>query len=222
LLATIAIARGARANGAKIFTHETVKSIVADDANRFLVQTTQRMHRSACILNAAGVWAKEIFNMVNVNIPIRLSPMQALITEKIPPLFPHIITHVEGKLTLKQMENGSVLIGGGWEGTGDVERGISTVRLESLTGNIDYAGRVVPALKSLDIIRTWAGLEGRSPDLYPLLGSLQHLPGFYAACCARGGFTMGPVLGKLVSELIVKGESSFPIDDLDVNRAVRH
>jgi len=221
LLAVVSLAKAARTRGAKIHTRETVKGISITGADRFTVHTSKNTYQSRFILNAAGVWAKDIFNMVRVDVSIRLSPMQAMITEKVSEFFSPIITHVSGKLTIKQMDNGSVLIGGGWEGIGDAERFIARIRLESLAGNIQYAGRVIPSLANLRIIRCWTGLEGRSPDLYPLLGSLHHIPNFYCACCAKGGFTMGPALGKLVSELIVEGKTSFPIKAFDVNRAVQ-
>jgi len=221
LLAAVTIARAAQSRGAKIHPQEIVQGIEVKSPDCFEIQTSNTTYQSTRVINAAGVWAKNIFNMVNVKVPIRLSVQQAMVTEKVPRLFSRIITHVEGNLTLKQVENKSVLIGGGWKGKADAGGYTSTVQLESLKGNLERAGCVIPALRGLNLLRTWTGLEGRSPDLYPLLGPLQSLPGFYSACCARGGFTMGPVIGKLVTELIVDGGTSFPIEGMDVNRAVQ-
>lgn len=133
-----------------------------------------------------------------------------------------MIMNVKRNLTAKQMESGNVVIGGGWTASGDYKKNIKNIIYESMSGNIQVACRTIPALSHLNIIRCWAGLEGRSPDRLPLLGSLPSFPGFFSACCVRGGFTMGLDLGKLASKLIVKGKTSFPIEAFDVNRFTNH
>ncbi len=222
LVASVALAKAAKARGAKIHVNEKVAGIKVSGPDRFLVRTSKGEYKSRCVLNCAGVWSKDIFQMIGLDVPIRLAPLQAIITEQVPDLFSLMITHIEGKLTLKQLDSGNIFIGGGWRAIGDVRTGTKKVCSESLRGNSQYACRVIPALKGLNVIRCWAGLEGRSPDLFPLLGNLKHIPGFYSACCVKGGFTMGPILGKLVSELIVKGRTSFPIAGFDINRVVEN
>jgi glycine/D-amino acid oxidase-like deaminating enzyme len=160
--------------------------------------------------------------MVGLNIPIRLAPMQCIITEQVPFLFSHVITHIEGNLTMKQRDGGNIHIGGGWKALGDVQTRTKRVLFQSLQGNSSCACRVIPALKGINMIRCWAGLEGRSPDLLPLLGNSKQIPGFFSATCARGGFSLGPILGKLVTELILKEEPSFPIKEFDINRVVNN
>lgn len=220
LTASIALARAAQSHGAKIYENEPVQSIKVEDKNRFLVQTSNGQYKSSCILNSAGVWSRDIFRMIGLDFPITLDTMQVMVTEQAPIIFPYIITHVEGNLTLKQFDSGNVVIGGGWKGIGNAEKNIKKVNYDSLKGNIQYACRVIPALKKLNLIRCWAGLEGRSPDLLPLLGQLKRFPGFYSACCAKGGHTLGPLLGRMLAELIVEGKTSFPINEFDVNRFV--
>jgi glycine/D-amino acid oxidase-like deaminating enzyme len=222
LLSSIALARAAEARGARIRVNEEVRSIEANSGGRFTVGTSRGGYRTTYILNSAGVWAKNIFRMVGLDYPITLDTQQVMVTEQVPSIFPHVITHVEGNLTLKQMDSGNVLIGGGWKGIGDVDKNIKRVRYDSLIGNLRYACRIIPSLTDLNLIRCWAGLEGRSPDLLPIFGNLNCLPGFYSACCTKGGFTLGPILGKLISELIVKGKTSFQWKAFDVNRFINH
>lgn len=218
LVSSVALAKAARVRGAKVHVNESVAGIKVSNPGRFLVYTSKGLYRSSCIVNCAGVWAKDIFQMIGLDVAITLSPQQMIVTEQAPDLFSPIISHIEGNLTLKQVDSGNILIGGGWQAIGDVRTRKKSVRYESLEGNSQCACRVIPALRNLNVIRCWAGLEGRSPDLLPLLGNLKRQPGFYSACCAKGGFTMGPILGKLISELIVKGRTSFPITRFDINR----
>jgi glycine/D-amino acid oxidase-like deaminating enzyme len=218
LIACMALAKASESRGAKIFENEPVQSISVKGKNRFLIQTPNGEYQSSFILNSAGVWSKNIFRMIGLEFPITLDTMQVMVTEQTSRIFSHVITHAKGNLTLKQVDSGNVVIGGGWKGIGNAEKGIERINYRSMKGNAQYAGRVIPALKKLHILRCWAGLEGRSPDFLPLLGQLKKYPGFYSACCVKGGQTLGPFLGKTVAELIADGKSAFPIDEFDVNR----
>ncbi len=63
----------------------------------------------------------------------------------------------------------------------------------------------VPALAQTEIVRGWAGLYDVSPDNHPILGESE-VRGFYLACGFSGhGFMHGPVVGKLMAELILNG-----------------
>ncbi len=69
--------------------------------------------------------------------------------------------------------------------------------------------RVLPALPPLEIARSWAGYIDATPDLVPVLGEVPQLKGFVLATGFSGhGFAMGPIAGRLVSELIVDGKPS--------------
>src|SRR5215470_9117758 len=72
--------------------------------------------------------------------------------------------------------------------------------------------RVLPALPPLGIARQWAGYIDAAPDLVPVLGEVPGLRGFVLATGFSGhGFAMGPIAGRLVSELIVDGKPSLDL-----------
>jgi glycine/D-amino acid oxidase-like deaminating enzyme len=72
--------------------------------------------------------------------------------------------------------------------------------------------RVLPALPPLGIARSWAGYIDAAPDLVPVLGEVPGLRGFLLATGFSGhGFAMGPIAGRLMSELIVDGKPSLDI-----------
>jgi glycine/D-amino acid oxidase-like deaminating enzyme len=73
-------------------------------------------------------------------------------------------------------------------------------------------GRMLPSLPALGIARSWAGYIDATPDLVPVLGDIPALRGFVLATGFSGhGFAMGPIAGRLVSELIVDGKPSLDI-----------
>jgi sarcosine oxidase subunit beta len=76
-----------------------------------------------------------------------------------------------------------------------------------------------PALGNVRIIRQWAGLYDVSPDARPILGAVDGMEGYYHACGFSGhGFMLSPMVAKLLTELITTGETSIPIDSLNLRR----
>jgi len=79
--------------------------------------------------------------------------------------------------------------------------------------------RVLPALPPLGIARSWAGYIDAAPDLVPVLGEVAQLKGFVLATSFSGhGFAMGPIAGRLVSELIVDGKPSLDLSAFRFSR----
>ena len=79
--------------------------------------------------------------------------------------------------------------------------------------------RVLPALPPLGIARAWAGYIDAAPDLVPVLGEVPGVRGLVLATGFSGhGFAMGPIAGRLVSELVVDGKPSLDISGFRFSR----
>jgi len=77
----------------------------------------------------------------------------------------------------------------------------------------------LPSLPRLRIAESWAGYIDATPDLAPVLGPVPALSGFVFATGFSGhGFAMGPVAGRLVSELIVDGKASLDVSAFRFSR----
>ena len=127
--------------------------------------------------------------------------------------------HVGGVLSLKQYPNGSCLIGGGWQGRGGPADGRKELDYENLLHNLRVAAAVVPALAELRVLRSWSGFEAVAPDALPVLGRLpRHDDAVRAGLRARGGYSQGPALGKLLAELMLRRETSLHVGLFDPAR----
>ncbi len=80
--------------------------------------------------------------------------------------------------------------------------------------------RVLPRLPAgLAIAKSWAGVIDATPDLVPVLGPVPEVRGFLLATGFSGhGFAMGPIAGRLMSELIVDGKTSLDISGFRLSR----
>jgi glycine/D-amino acid oxidase-like deaminating enzyme len=206
--------------GGRLWPHTPVVG-VAEDGGALRVETSRGTVRCRTLVVAAGVWSGEVARLFGVTLPVNLDTNMLTITEATGLVMDRLVTHVRGVLTLKQYPNGTCMIGGGWQGFGNIATRRKDVDYESLLHNFRVAAAIVPGLASLNLVRSWAGLEGATPDLLPLLGRVPGRASIYMTACARGGWTLGPVLGRLLAELIVHGETSMPIDAFAPARFVR-
>lgn len=203
--------------GVTVLESQAVQAMSMVD-QRYVVQTDKSQIVADSLILAAGAWTGVLAAMLDVRLQVALDVNIVSVTEPAPKTIGCIVTHTRGILTLKQVDNGTCLIGGGWQGSGTLLDGKKAVDLDQLTHNMRLAVSVVPGLAPLHVVRSWAGYEGVSPDSLPYLGRLPGHQKAYVAACARGGFTLGPLLAKLLSEHILTGDSSMPINCFDPSR----
>ena len=219
LVATSALFRAAKRLGAVFLTNARVTGIEVLGDYDFAVRTKAGDVRAPIVVNAANVWAGQIARMVGCSIPVTMEIQMAMITNGGPPIFPHIVTAVRGNITLKQeFPSGRVVIGGGWNGTGDYVEEVKQVDYDNLVKNLRRATDAIPDLRGREIVRAWACYEGRSPDNLLMIGPIDSPKGFYVQCCVKGGFTLAPVVGMIMAEWLTQGKPHIPMDEYRVTR----
>lgn len=176
------------------------------------IETAGGTLRVEQVLVAAGAWSGKVLSRLGAHVPIGLDVNMIAVTEPAAPVFRGIVFHTRGILTVKQIANGTCLIGGGWQGIGSLDSGQKEIDYESSLHNIRLAVSVLPGLKPLNIVRQWSGFEGVTPDSLPYLGAVDEKPGLFVCTCVRGGWTLGPLFGRLAAELLADGRASLPID----------
>ena len=129
-----------------------------------------------------------------------------------------LLAYADRHLTLKQVQNGYFIIGGGWKAGIDPMTSRPVVLQESFEGNLWVAQQVIPALEDIHVIRSWAAMNVNI-DGAPILGESQQVPGFYHAVSVNG-ITLGPLIGQMTAEMLrtgsaVPGVSSFTLDRFD-------
>ena len=97
----------------------------------------------------------------------------------------------------------------GWSAARDPVFDRPAVLGDSVRGSLAVAQAIVPRLASAAVIRTWAGPNMYTPDGRPILGPMPGLPGMHAAVCNTYGFTLGPLCGLLVAEMLAGQPASF-------------
>jgi glycine/D-amino acid oxidase-like deaminating enzyme len=192
-----ALSRKLRACNVRLVEGAAVEGIT--ESSSVDVLTTKGTVRADQVLIASGVWSGQIAALAGVELPIKLDVNMLSVTEPCDDLIPNVVCHARGILTMKQTSNGTCLIGGGWQGAGTLQDESKDVDYESILHNVRLAARIVPGLRSAHIVRQWSGYEGVTPDSMPYVGRLPGSSRVYIAACARGGFTLSPILAQLAS-----------------------
>lgn len=233
-LLTPAFARRAADSGATIMTGAEVNSIeragsdwqIGFRKNDAGSETgAASVHQISCskVLNAAGAGAAAVGVMAHIHLPLFSVGLTMNATEKTEPVVAHLVQHVGRKLSLKQTDDGNLLIGGGWSAQLRQKLGrwsadaSPQLLLDSVHGNLRAAADVVPMVKTLRLIRTWTGTTCITADQLPVLGEVSHAPGFFVAA-GGSGFTYGPTYARLMSELILTGQSSHSLEPFNPAR----
>ncbi|KEJ88303.1 NAD(P)/FAD-dependent oxidoreductase [Sulfitobacter donghicola] len=186
---------------------------IAQGRSGFALKTPQGSIQARRILLATGAWLKPLAALLDVDLPVQARINTVSVTERMPSMMSHVIGHATGLLTMKQKANGTVLIGGGWQGRGTPQEGRGEVSAQTVTPNLALAQFALPDLAKARVLRSWTGFEANVPDFYPLAGALPGVEGAYVLGCVRGGYTIGPYIGKLMGDAILGREPELPLFD---------
>jgi glycine/D-amino acid oxidase-like deaminating enzyme len=210
LAATLAYARGARALGVRFERHCAVTGMT-ETRDGFELSTSTGVHRAKRVVNAAGADAGRVAAMLGIEIDVQGFAIQVAVTERVAPLIPHLVYSAGDKLTLKQNQAGSILIGGGWPARWH-SRGHPSTDPDSLERNMKVALAAVPALGALRVIRTWAAIVNGTDDWKPILGEVPGTPGFFINFFPWMGFTAGPAVAQIIASLVQGKPAPLDVD----------
>ncbi|RTZ98480.1 MAG: FAD-dependent oxidoreductase [Deltaproteobacteria bacterium] len=218
-LTTYGFFKNAKAHGARFYTHETVKKIQLKKGRVTAVVTDKNRFETDLVVNAAGIKGRDVANMVGLDLAMRPIFSEAMITEALPPLFKQMVGHAKGLFYGRQTMHGSFFWGGF----------VGTEQFIYRDGKplFHYIGPAIsrmvidyfPVLKDLNVIRTWSGLIAGMSDGIPVLGVTEEVPGFIFATGFSGhGFGLAPVIGRLISQLIMDCQTQISISDFCYSR----
>jgi sarcosine oxidase subunit beta len=199
-----AFANAARARGVAIDEGAAVTSIVAE-RGRVVGVVQKHGTRASCdvAIVAAGAWIARLLAPLGARVPLEPRGLQMLLTDPGPPALDHVIGRVGGRLSLKQLQSGAYLIGGGWPGeVRDESAGRGRVLDESVSGSFALARSVYTPLEHHTVAQSWVGVEAFTPDGLPILGPVAGVEGLFVAAGFCGhGFALSPVVGDILARL---------------------
>ena len=192
--------------------------------------TTQGTVHAEHVVNAGGLWAREVGRMVGLELPVLAMEHQYLITDDLPefagqPELLHCIDF-EGEIYLRQ-ERGGVLLGT-YERAGvpwspkvtpwDFGQDLLPNDLERIAPSLEVAFQHFPRLGELGIRRSSTVPSPLRRTAIPWSGRSQGLRNYWVACGVMAGFSQGGGVGLSLANWMVEGDPGADIWAMDVAR----
>lgn len=229
---THAYAKAALRQGAEIYRHTRVLQIVPSGRGSWHVVTDGGTIEAEHVVNAAGLWAREVGQMVGAQLPLLPMEHHYLLTDDLPEIqsmgreLPMVLD-LDAEIYLRQERRG-VLLGvyekqaTPWalDGTpwdyGESE--LLPPNLDRLTDALEKGFQRFPALSAAGIRRIVNGPFTFTPDGNPLVGPVPGVRNYWAACGVMAGFAQGGGVGLSLAQWLTQGEPEGDIFAMDVAR----
>lgn len=216
--ALIAFRDKACAEGVKYFAPTEVLAI-AHKQNKWHARTIDTTFVAPVLLNCAGAWANTFAKQCDEAVPLAAKAPMMMVTERLPHFIDPVVGAASRKLSFKQMQNGTLLIGGAHLAKLDFKNQKTEINWRKLAASAHSVLSLFPQLKNVHIVRTWAGIEAFTPDGIPIISPSQTRPNlFHSFGFSAHGFQLSPIIGQINAELIVDGHSQFPIEPFSIGR----
>ncbi|MGD8191493.1 NAD(P)/FAD-dependent oxidoreductase [Brevibacillus ginsengisoli] len=236
-LLTYALFDGAKKHGARIVQRTEVKAVSKNPADgNFRLDTTNGDWTAKQVVNAAGVWAPHIGQMLGLDIPIAPRKGHLIVASRQVPVglrkvmeFGYLLSKFGGTrkvdeetekygvaLVFEPTESQNFLIGSSRQFVGFDTR----VDMEVIRCMARRMLRFYPKLADFNLIRTYAGLRPWTQDHLPIVSAVKEVPGFFIAAGHEGdGISLAAVTGKLMSEMLSgQSETIIPTEPLRYER----
>ena len=232
---TQAYAKSARKNGAQIYQQTKVEAITQLPDQSWKVHTNQGDIIADHVVNAGGLWAREVGRMVGLELPVLAMEHMYLITEDMPEVaefnartgkeMRHAVDF-DGELYLRQ-ERGGMLMGTyeancrpwmPYETSWDFAKELLEPDLDRISQELEVGFTHFPAFQNKGIKQIINGPFTFAPDGNPLVGPVQGKQGLWMACAVMAGFSQGGGVGLALANWMVGGDPGFDVFAMDVSR----
>ncbi len=228
---THAYAKAARMGGAEIHTHTKVLETNARVDGSWEIVTDKGTLIAEHVVNAAGLWAREVAAMAGCYLPLHPMEHQYLVTEETPEIYeretehPHVMDPA-GESYLRQEGRGLCI--GFYEKTcrpwavdgtpWDFGHELLPDDFDKITDSIAFAFKRFPVLERAGIKSVIHGPFTFAPDGNPLVGPVPGLRNYWSACGVMAGFSQGGGVGLSLAQWIIEGEAERDVMAMDVAR----
>ncbi len=228
---TNAYAVGARQRGAEIHRFTPVTGTEPQPDGTWIVRTDKGDIRTPWVINAAGLWGREVAAMAGIDLPLIPTEHQYFVTETIPEIaaldrrLPSVADR-DGEYYLRQ-EGKGLLVGAYekdmkfWAEDGTPQgfgHELFADDLERIEENMLRAIDRVPVVGTAGIKRVINGPMIWSPDSSVLFGPVPELTGYFCCNGIIPGFSQNGGMGKLAAEWMIEGEPALDMFPWDMAR----
>ncbi len=230
-----AYAGAAKKLGAEVIEHNRVTDLRQRSDGSWDVITEKGNIHAEHVVNAGGLWAKQVGHMAGLDLPVSPLAHHYLVTETIPEVAAldfevPMTVDLEGFSYMRQDQKG-VLIGiyelnhYHWQMEGAPwNYGFELLQedIDRIEDELTLIYQRYPVLENVGIKNWVNGAFTFSPDGNPLVGPVRGLRNYWLACGVMAGFLQGGGVGKTLAEWMIHGETEADAWSMDIARYGKH
>ncbi len=228
----LALAKGARQRGVKIFENVKVTAITTTNGAASGVVTDHGAIAADYVVNCAGLWARDVGLMAGVNVPLQACEHFYVLTGAIPGLPRDLPTlRVPDECAYYKEDAGKMMLGffepnaKPWAVAGvpeDAEFTTLPDDWDQISTQLEQATKRMPLLAEHGIATFFNGPESFTPDVRYLLGEAPELRNFYVAAGFNSvGIQSAGGAGRVLAEWMQAGGPTMDLGDVDIRRMQR-
>jgi dimethylglycine dehydrogenase len=229
--ATHAFAKGARNRGADIIRYNAVTGLTQLENGNWKVVTEKGVLTAEHVVNAAGLWAREVGRLAGVELPVHPLEHQYFVTEAIPAveaLVDEIPSVHDNDKEYYLRQEGPGLLFGAYEKNGvhwavegtplDFDTELLPDDLDRIEENYLAACERTPCLETAGVKSVINGPMIWSPDVQPVVGPVPELNNYWVAVGIMAGFSQSAGIGLVLAQWMVDGHPERDLFSIDVAR----
>ena len=232
---THAYAKSSRHYGAEIYRQNRVVELAQQPDASWDVVTEQGTIRAEHVVNAGGLWAREVGRMVGLELPVLAMEHMYILTDDMPEVVAYNeatgkevmgVIDFEGEIYLRQEGKGMLM--GTYERAGvpwsakttpwAFGHELLTPDLDRIAPSLEVGFQHFPPFETAGIRQIINGPFTFAPDGNPLVGPIRGLRNYWVACGVMAGFSQGGGVGLALANWMIDGDPGFDVWGMDVAR----
>lgn len=227
------MAKGAKALGTRVIEGVTVTGVETERGRVSAVLTDRGRIETEIVVNAAGMWARQLGALNDVCIPLQAAEHYYLITDAVPGMDKNLaVIEDPERYGYYRPEGDGMLVGlfepvgAPWSLDGVPDSfafGTMAPDWDRLGPYLGNALERIPSLSEVGVRLFFCGPESFTPDIRPMLGPAPELDGYFVAAGMNSlGILMGGGIGNVMAHWIVDGVPPVDVTGYAIDRAATH
>lgn len=220
MLTSKAYATTAEREGVTILSHTRVVE-VKTTASGFKVRTSGgKEYEGEMLVNGTGAWAGRFSEMLGDPLPVFAAAPTMMVTDRMSGMMNGTSLGLTGRLLgLMAAQNGTIIVGGGYRSPHDLEKEKIWIDPMQMAKASKIMIEILPGLRDAQMMRCWAAFEGCLADKVPIVGESTKVSGLFHVCgFSAHGFQMAPMMGRVMSQLVLGQKPELSLDDFRPDR----
>jgi sarcosine oxidase, subunit beta len=215
------LAKGASKLGVHIHQGTAVTGIGVKDGKIESIEIDRGKIVTPRVLNAAGAYSAGIsYHLLGIRLPISVLTIQAMVTQPLKPLLHHVVSSGAYHCYANQTLKGEIATGAHMDPWPNYTTLNSAYYIKH---QAEALTEMMPCLKGVKFMRTWAGLADMTPDMAPIIDGNDPIEGYYSDCgWGYFGFKSSAVTGKYMAQFMTTGQCPEILAPFTLRRYEKH